>query len=294
MMPKLGVVSFALCLLAAVVTIQPALALLTTAAPPDGYEPIPVTPSLGASDYLVIQDYLPWGSTANVDTLVSLGYSYDVINSGGLAGYDLAANQTKAILVASDQDNAFYQTVAAALSKLETFVAGGGVLVAHACDRGYGGGDWTPYPWIPGGLGHVTATYLNDLSADQPSHPVLADMTDPDTQLDNWIYSTHGYLTSVPALASVVSIEGGTYDGQPTYVDYELGGGRVLATMQPMEWLYGQNASARAGMLENELEYAWQQSEYGQEAPVPEPASCALLALAVGGIGFGLKRRKRV
>jgi hypothetical protein len=185
--------------------------------------------------------------------LCELGYRYHVVTTVGFAFYNLKAHGTKVIVVASDQWTSSYRRLYWLRAKIADFVYAGGVLVAHACDLGWHGGRWHSYPWIPGLLGHVTS-FNQLLSQVQPLHPVMARITDP--ELDYWSYSTHGYFTNLSSAACIIVGITGNPTNRPTYIEYPWGRGRVLATMQPMEWRGGAHQQARWLMLQDEMKYA--------------------------------------
>ena len=244
-----------------------------------------VAASPAVSDFLVIKDVDPWGVARNVQALNDLGYSYDVTTTAGFATFDLVTHSTRVIVVASDQYDSSYDNLFSQLSKLENFVSGGGVLVAHAADRGWYGGDWTGSEWIPGGLAHQI--YGNALlSIVDPTHPVLANITD--AELDNWNHSSHGHLTNLPVGASIVVGVTGDPTGKPTYVEYMYGAGTVLATDITIEWAGDPNAGSRYAMLKDELAYA-----STQRTPELPPSALLSLTMLPWGIAYIRGRRRK-
>jgi hypothetical protein len=75
---------------------------------------------------LLIQDVIPWfdnnkvKNNANEYILNELGVNYDVVTAAEFANLDLSPYST--IIIASDQTQSFYNTMAANISKLESFV----------------------------------------------------------------------------------------------------------------------------------------------------------------------------
>lgn len=259
----------------------------TSAAPPEGYTPEPVTPSVGGSDVLLIKDVNPWGYPANERALQELGISYDVVNSGMLATTDLSAY--KVVIIASDQYTSTYNNnLIANKAKLEDYVYNGRVLVAHACDVAWHRGHWAS-SFLPLGIYHGHH-YYNYLTIIDPTSPIVngtargGAVSDPD--LDRWYYSTHGYFTSLPDTHKIIGV---TYDpfGNPTYIEYAYGSGRVLATMQTIEWPWACAAiyycageawgplwkTTQKNMLRNEIEYALSLAAI---CPAPPPVNCTL------------------
>lgn len=231
--------------------------------PPDGYEPQPTEEKHGATDALLIQDFDPWDYNSNELALQELGISYDVINSTNLGTVDLS--QYKFIMYASDQPTSYYTNLANNIAAIEAFVSGGGLLIGHVCDDGWAGGDWTTEHILPGNVQHV-GVGEDDLVIVDITHPIVRGTppgnfdiygTDPN-YFDGWVSSTHGYLTNLPPNADVViEIESGANAGQPTYIDYPFGSGKVLATMQTVEWGYGAYGMPHPWpeLLRNELRY---------------------------------------
>nr|NIN11797.1 hypothetical protein [Gemmatimonadales bacterium]NIR00304.1 hypothetical protein [Gemmatimonadales bacterium] len=193
MRAKAVVVSLFLALL---VGASGALALDSQTAPPD-YTPVPQEATEGVTStpvatVLLVQDLLPWGSSANTDALTALGVSHVVINSADLAATDLS--EVHVVMYASDQPTTYYQNIAAEIGKITDFVSAGGVLLAHACDRGWNRGTWDGLEILPGGAHHVSRAD-NALQIVQALHPVVAGLSDAD--LSGWGSSTHGYLTDL-------------------------------------------------------------------------------------------------
>lgn len=72
---------------------------------------------------LLIQDYLPWYSNANIEELDILKIPYDSINSISLPNVNL--DNYKAIIITSDQPAGFYNIIRQHKTRWDTFVNNG-------------------------------------------------------------------------------------------------------------------------------------------------------------------------
>jgi len=224
---------------------------------------------------LLIQDVNPWYGRNVHDALHEFGIPHDLINSSSLATWDLS--KYKFILYASSQTSNYYVNIAANLDKISTFVSNGGLLIAHCFDGGWYviwpyqivGGSWQNFSILPGNVTHLMhwddEPYLsNSIHITDPDHGVVE--SDQYTLTDNYLWGWHssacGIFTDLPPNAEVVMVsnEGDGYDG-PTYIDYNYGSGKVLATMNAVEWGYYNGCQRwwvgnRPEFLRNELRYA--------------------------------------
>ncbi|MFZ5452588.1 MAG: M23 family metallopeptidase [Thermodesulfobacteriota bacterium] len=200
---------------------------------------------------LLVQDALPWDNDSDAIALSNAGINYTVINSADLVNTNLEIYDC--LMYASDQPTSYYQNIAANINRINSFVASGKILVAHSCDNGWQGGSWEGLAILPGNIGHVI-DMSQTIHITQPSHPVVQGLTD--SYFLNWDASTHGYFTSLPANADVIMEAGAE---KPTYIEYVWGSGKVIATMQTIEWGYGDGTQSytvfRPLFLENEINY---------------------------------------
>lgn len=212
------------------------------------YADSPAFGAPGSAKALLIQDRLPWGLNSNAMALNAHGVAYDVISSADLAATDISGYGF--IMYSSFQPHSYYANITADLAKIKAYIAAGGFLIAHSCDLW----DWTGLEILPAG---VIIGYQfdprNNIHITNPDHPVTKGLTD--VELSNWDASTHGYFTNLPPGTDVLMV---TDSNLPTFIDYSYGRGRVIASMQTIEWQY-------AGMikgvmltefLSNEINYA--------------------------------------
>jgi hypothetical protein len=182
---------------------------------------------------LLIQDVVPWHTNSNALALSDLGIPYDVIKSSDIGTTDLS--KYKFVMYASDQPTSYYKNVSANIGAIEEFVDHGGFLIGHCCDQGWHGGDWAAgLKILPGSaiIGHKN-DYRQDINIIHPNDCVAQGLTDG--QVSNWNLATHGYFTNLPAGATVVMVTGSDL---PTHIAYNYGEGKVIATMQTVEWGY--------------------------------------------------------
>ena len=95
--------------------------------------------ALNNNKVLLIQDYLPWYSNANIEELNNLGIIYDSVNSNSLP--DINLDDYKAIIITSDQPAGFYDIIRQHKVRWDVFVAKGGLLISHNGDHGWQNGD---------------------------------------------------------------------------------------------------------------------------------------------------------
>ncbi|MBC7129377.1 MAG: choice-of-anchor J domain-containing protein, partial [Thermoplasmatales archaeon] len=191
----------------------------------------------------IFEDYDLWGLSSIQQVLDLHGIAYDIYGSSDIGNVDLS--QYDKVIIASDQTTAFYDAVEANLDWFEEYALNGGQLEIHAADQGWQGGSWNV---MPGGFTHVQ-TYLNYVVIEIPGHEVL---TYPnvitDEELDNWGYSTHGYLTDLPSGSEIVL----TSNDQPVFVVSPYGRGCIIISTQTLEfgWAWGYSS-----FLENVILY---------------------------------------
>lgn len=202
-----------------------------------------------AASTLLIKDCQPWETRANEIVLDGLGEAFDTIGSRAVNDIDLSRYET--VIIPSSQTVTYYDRLAAESTTFDSFVSEGGTLVAHVTDSGWPCSTQAAMSFLPRGVGkrNATADYLDRADSD---HPVFDGLSD--NALDNWDSSTHGYLTDLPDDATVaVGINGDR--SRATYAEYEHGSGKVLATMQTLEWPWNSGSGTKE-VLRNELEYA--------------------------------------
>jgi len=187
----------------------------------------------------------PWGYPSNEEALSLYGIPYFVFSSSDFGSVDLSAF-TK-VVIASVQDQDFYNAMDAYRWWFEAYVSSGGVLEIHAAH--YTGTGWVGT--LPGDLQYVQN--LRDyVTIFDPTHPVVTMpnyITDP--ELDNWYYSVHGCFGTYPVNSHIVMIEDST--GYPAYLEFQYGAGFIVASSQTLEWAYSHGYSL---ILENSLLYS--------------------------------------
>jgi hypothetical protein len=230
----------------------------------------------------LFQNYDSWGYPSNEEALDRYGVPYVVFSSSDFGRVNLTA--FKKVIIASDQDQAFYNGMDAYRWWFEEYVSNGGILEIHAAAWGWHGGGWVGL--LPGGL--ELANYYSDYVTivDYTHSVVTTPNSITDTELDYWSSSVHGYFYMYPADSHIVIIEDSTQ--QPVYLEFSYGAGFVVASSQTLEWGY-KNRYSR--ILENSLLYMPVKYEHDLavtlEAPViVEPSSSAVLNATVRNIGL--------
>lgn len=191
----------------------------------DPSESMTVTTGGGAS-WLLVQDTLPWGEPANQNAFGAAGVSYDQITSSQLASTTLS--DYDGVVTPSVQSAAFYQNLNDNAAQIATFVAGGGLLVAHAAQFTSTG---AATEYLPGCTGFEVDLNNEARIVDEDS-PIVDGVSEP--QLQGWGSTAHGFFTDLPLFSSTI-IENGNDD--PIYVTYPWGAGSVFATHMTLEWV---------------------------------------------------------
>jgi len=224
----------------------------------------------------------PWGSPANEEVLSKYGVPYAVYGSQDFGQIDLT--KFSKVIVASDQNQKFYDDMNTYRLWFEDYVKGGGMLELHAADSGWNGGKWVGT--LPGGL-VWNGYYAQYVTIVDPLHPVVT-LPNPitDAELDNWNYAVHGWFISYPQNSYIVIKEDGT--GYPAYLEFDYGAGVIAATSQTLEWAYMHGLSL---ILENSLLYTG--TRYPHELFVTldapaflGPSDSALLNATVYNVGL--------
>jgi PEP-CTERM motif len=183
--------------------------------------------------------------------------------------------------------------VLANATAISSFVNAGGVLLYH--DRYVAGNGSTAAAALPGGsaINFVRAT-LSTINVQTAVNPVISGPggTITDTTLDGGNSSTHGFATlaSLPTGATAI-LNNGT-SGNVVDFFYKQGAGSVYYSSIPLDFylsgggsngasfrnIYTPNVIAQAATL---------------AAPVPEPATWALMLGGFGIMGGALRRRRQ-
>jgi len=203
--------------------------------------------------FAIFKNFDPWGFKANEEALASVGIPHLVFGSKtfGLISLEVFSK----VIIASDQDQSFYNDMARYRWWFEDYVNNsGGMLEIHAADGGLNGGYWASF--LPGNLTWVRF-FSNYVTISDPLHPII-NVPNPinNTQLDEWSWTSHGYFTNYPNNANIIIREDS--GGRPAYLAFKYGIGAIVATSLTMEWAYEKGYSR---ILENSLVYRKYQHE---------------------------------
>jgi len=238
------------CMLLALVALLPAQAPagnsdtpgVGTPVPPKVYERNRVVPSSGV---LIFHDREPGGDwtggvlAAIQSVLEARGVGVTVLPSSEMGTADLTPFLK--VITTSVQPVTFWNALEANRSRFEAYVEGGGVLELHLASFS---SETNEGKVFPGGfvVNHHGNNY-NSLKVEDPFHPVLR-MPNAVTgeELQNWDYSAHGFFSTLPPAAGVIIREDETGNQNAVTAELPLGSGKILATVQPIEW---DKASAR-------------------------------------------------
>ena len=203
----------------------------------DGYTPGALGPA-DATDHppaqlphcdpriLIIQDTLPWGSSAWQDELTAAGYFYDEIYSNEIGFVDL--DEYDLVVVSSEQDGTYHTEVNSSLTLFEDYVdAGGRLFYAMASNLAD-----TPYPEAPfgGTFGYAEEASDEIVALD---HPLVAGLLDP---IGPNSFTSYGGLTSTPAQIVEITTQQGS--GDATLYEYNSGLGTIVVSSQAVEIAY--------------------------------------------------------
>lgn len=196
----------------------------------------------------LFKNYDPWDYPANEIVLKRYGIPYDVYNSSDIGNVDLL--KYAKVVIASDQDQAFYDAVNASRAWFEAYVENGGVLEIHAADHGWHLGAWIDQ--LPGGITY-SFSYKDVVNIETKKHPVVRTPNNiTDSELDNWFWSVHGYFTAYPLGSTEILEEDST--GNPAYLEVPYGSGVIIASSQTFEWAYKYD-NEYSFIIENSLLY---------------------------------------
>ncbi|MFQ6107576.1 MAG: thrombospondin type 3 repeat-containing protein, partial [Thermoplasmata archaeon] len=180
----------------------------------------------------LFQNNDPWGTTSNKDILTSNGISYDVFTSADMGVVDLSGYDK--IIVSSQQTNSFYQDLAANRAWFESYIAIGKKFEMHGAT--YFSDSWDGLI-MPGGFSSVDSMMIDQLTISDPGHEVVNNPhVITDSEIDNWLYSSHGHLTGFSVSPKVIIED--TLTGDPVLAEFRFGGGTVIASMMTLEWAY--------------------------------------------------------
>lgn len=192
-----------------------------------------------------------WDYPANEVILKRYGIPYDVYNSTDIGTVDLS--KYGKVIIASDQNQVFYNAVNASRTWFEDYAENGGVLEIHAADSGWNGGNWIDD--LPGGITYLSVSQntINILIVHHPLVRTPNSITDP--ELDGWSASAHGSFTAYPS-GTLEILEEST-DFNPVYIEVPFGSGVILASSQTLEFGYDNYARALpySFILENSILY---------------------------------------
>lgn len=192
---------------------------------------------LSSVNVLLVEDTLPWNSSANSTVLTSLGVSYNKVKTDDFLSQDLG--DYSVLIFANDQQFSTYSNYANFMSNVETFASLGGVVIFGACDAGWANGTITTA--LPGGVSKATKYTYNNYISDSVHPIVTGELIDDVALVDSDLYSyycSHTYFieSTLPEGSNVILRD--ESNNAPTLVEYNIGSGTVIASGLTWEHSY--------------------------------------------------------
>jgi len=239
---------------AAAVVVQQTIQRSQNAAAPKGF----VLPEIKAAEVpatnkvLVFRNVPSWNRNPDFeDVLGDLGFDFEVKPSALMGTADLSPYRFVVIPGAQWRTD-FYTTYAANAARFDRYITNGGVLVLEL-----NGAENDGIP-LPRGV-NIVRNGSRENTIVWADHPILAPMGGRSIRAN---FASHGYLTDVPRDALVLATE--TTDGEsdtnrPTFIEYSVGKGRVIAAAQ---CFHDRDNSGRGALMPTLLTYAAERKWY--------------------------------
>lgn len=209
-------------------------------------DPQAVTQAAEKSKILIFRNVRSWYRLQDFEeSLTALHFNFDVKPSTAMADTDLSPYGVVIIPGAQGKTD-FYSAYAANADRFESYVSNGGTLVYEL------NGAETEGITLPGGVKMVQhGGEDNELLL--PEHPVLLPLRGKPIHAH---FASHGYLAGVPKDAMILAVEmtnGTPTLDRPTFIEYPLGSGRIIAACQ---CFHSQDRSNRGPLMPALLGYA--------------------------------------
>ncbi len=198
------------------------------------------------SKILIFRDVRSWGRKPDFEEVLNgLHYKFDVKPSTDMAMADLSAYDV-IIIPGAQWKTTFYRDYGQNAERFENYASSGGTLVLEL-----NGAEGTGIT-LPGGVRMVQHGAVdNELTV--PEHPILLPLGGRPIHAN---FASHGYLTGVPKTATILAVEMNRQSpvmNRPTFVEYTLGSGRVIAGCQ---CFHDRDGSGRGPLMPTLVDYA--------------------------------------
>lgn len=190
-----------------------------------------------ATHVKLFQDNLPWDSNAMVEVLENLGFveglgtdTYEIISSSNMSNVNLIPGEDL-VIISNDQNQTFYENYYNSQLRFTNFIYMGGSMLWEACDRGWALGSIEDAGVIlPGNLTiHHSYDSINYVT--NQNLPLVAGLP---YEMDHNSASHESFL-NYPDGTTIYTIN---TNSEPTLIEFNLGGGWIIVSGQPLEHQY--------------------------------------------------------
>jgi len=209
-------------------------------------DPTALAQATSHSKILIFRNVRSWNRKLDFEeTLTNLGFRCDVKKSRDMGDTDLSSYDV-VIIPGAQWGSDYYARYAEHAALFDSYVSNGGTLVLELNGAEKSG------IVLPHGVKMVSHGAVDNFLT-LPEHPILLPLDGRPIHA-NW--ASHGYLSGVPADATVLAVEMnclGPVVKRPTFIEYNYGAGRVIAACQ---CFHDQDGSGRGPMMPTLIAYA--------------------------------------
>ena len=209
-------------------------------------DPQAVAQAAGKSKILVFRNIRSFKREQDFEeALTNLQFKFDVKPSVEMANTDLALYDV-VIIPGGQWDTGFYGDYDRSAARFDSYVSNGGTLLLEL-----NGAEYKAIQ-LPDGV-RMVRHYARANQLLLPEHPILLPLGGRPIRA---YYASHGYLANLPKNAVILASEttwGKPDPDRPTFVEYSLGSGRVIAACQ---CFHDQDGSGRGPLMRSVIGYA--------------------------------------
>jgi len=198
----------------------------------------------------LFRDSLPWDSNAFETMMQTLNITansqprqYEILSSADMST-NILQPAVDLVIISNDQNQNFYNNLAANYSRFERFARNGGTILWEACDNGWAEGSMqTAGLTLPGGVTYSFNPDEYNNILDTTTAPLTRGLPNPITG----DFASHEDFSNLPA-GTIIYATDVTYNS-PTLVEYRYGSGWIVLTANPLEWGYDRLDTYTMGQL---------------------------------------------